>query len=157
MSNLFELLNKSSTSALMFSKDNNENTNESKLNKLFRYISDDKPATSEDSTNYKNFIWKLLMNQFELDFYTSGSTDTPISSSSQNETNGSSSKMKKTSSSSSLNASKRPNNKLTKIINDYGIRGYCDDYFVRTCVNDAVKSGKSFNDCLKEYVILKLC
>jgi sulfite reductase alpha subunit-like flavoprotein len=156
MSNLFELLNKSSTSALMFSKDNNENTSESKLNKLFKYISDDSQATSEDSTNYKNFIWKLLINQFELDFYTSAPTDTPISSS-QNETNGSSSKKKKTSSSSSLNASKKPNDKLTKIINDYGIRGYCDDYFVRTCVNDSVKSKKSYNDCLKEYVILNLC
>lgn len=153
MSNLFELLNKSSTSTLMFSKDNNENTNEFKLNKLFNYISNTNQAPNEDSTNYKSFIWKLLINQFELDFFVSSPTEAPTSSTIPNEANGSSSKSKKKKSSSSLNESKKPNEKRTKIINDYGTRGYCDDYFTRTCVNDAVKSGKSYNDCLKEYVI----
>jgi len=149
MKNLFDLLNKSSTSILMFSKDNNENTSESKLNKLFRYICEENQASNEDSANYKNFIWKLLINQFELDFYVSAPNSTTDST--QDETNNESShKLTKNSSSSSLNASKKPNSKLVKIISDYGVRGYCDDYLMRTCVNDSIKCGKSYSDCLKE-------
>ena len=141
----------------------NDDSNIHKINQFFSIAVSSNQNFANESNFYKNFLWKLLVNQYELDFFIE--KDEQAASNSK-----ASKKSSKSSHLSSLSNSKKSNAKLANIINDRSVRGFCGNYFERKCVNDIVKTSneiksksfsltsiakrleiKSFLDCLKEF------
>jgi hypothetical protein len=103
-----------------------------KLNKLFAVIADKNNEADHEVVNYRNFIWKLLLNQHELDFYIENIDEDSTS----NPTNRSKTKPN---SIRSLVASKTPQQKLSNIVSSNQMRGFCANFFKRKCINDLIK------------------
>jgi hypothetical protein len=135
-----------------------------KLSKLFTIMTDKANECDPEVVNYRNFIWKLLLNQHELDFYVErvGDNDEVEPSTSQNSGGGKPYRTKtKPSSIRSLVASKMPQLKLSNIVSHNQTRGFCADYAKRKCINAFIKinsfnnnqpyHARSLAECLKEY------
>jgi hypothetical protein len=158
------LLFKSSNSILIptQSSTDSDDSNIRKINQFFSIASSPSQITNESNV-YRNYLWKLLVNQYELDFYIE-EMDQAVSSKKTSK------KSSKFSHLASLPNSKKSNAKLVNIVNDRNVRGFCDNYFRRKCVNDVIKTlnetqiktfslnsivksleAKTFSDCLNEF------
>ncbi len=143
LNDLFNILYKSSIqnqTLLNEIKDLNE-SDLLNLNKLFEIIIENK---DEFSKNCKNFVWNLIINQNDIDFYLEDKN-----SSSDSSLNNSLSK-------STSKFKGNINNKLSFIINDGISRGHCVNYTKRKHIDiDEIKN-KNINDLLKESETLNL-
>jgi hypothetical protein len=171
MTDIFDLFYKSSNSMLIPTQTNTDSDDSIllKINKFFSITNSYKSYPPSEKAYYRNFLWNLLVNQFDLDFFVEESEQpfpsqkTPIK------------KQKNNNYSTSLANSKKSNPKHSNIINDQGSRGFCSNYFKRKCVNSLVKPlssensknhqpfslaamksksisrSKSYLDCLKEF------
>jgi len=104
-----------------------------KINQFFSIASSSNPDVKNESNFYRNFLWKLLVNQYELDFYLE-ETDQAVNNKKIGK------KSAKFSHLSSLPNSKKTNAKLANIVNDRGVRGFCGNYSKRKYVNDLFKT-----------------
>lgn len=115
------------------SADDNEHSHNVKISKFFSLVTSPSGAdnVSSEISCLKHFLWKLLANRFELDFYLEDVQSI------QTTQKGAS---KKSHSTSSLANSKKTNPKLSSIINEHNNRGFCANYYTRKCVNSVIKS-----------------
>jgi hypothetical protein len=154
LTELFDLFLKSSSTMKVNTTGESSNLDLIKLNKLFAIIADTNNEANPEVINYRNFIWKLLLNQHELDFFVEKLDDeSPNSSLNRSKT--------KPNSIRSLVASKTPHQKLSNIVSHNQTRGFCATYFKRACINDLIKMNphrssqfshaRTLQECLSEY------
>lgn len=126
----------------------NESNRFLKINKLFSYCIKDE--CEQNIENLRNFILKLLINQFEVEFYQECESSDATNSSNSSKTN----KSKIKSFTKSLVTSKNFDSRLQKIINDPQLnqRGFCPNYFNRVSVSNQIRSSQyNFQKCLKDF------
>ena len=127
LTNLFDLFYESSCQCVNILNETN-NSNSTRINNLFTAI------RNNNDYSIRNFIWKLIVSQPEINFYL-------LNRSAHNKA------------STSAKNNKKQNE--SKIINDNDKRGYCSDYFKREQIDNIIKneSIKQLQDCLDEYDI----
>lgn len=96
--------------------------------------------STDDINLSKNFLWKLLVNQNDLEFFEHNKTEAP------NLTKPSTKSVKK----KREKSTKPESDKSSLIINDrYLNRGYCTNYFERTPIDKTTLN--SYEECLTTY------
>lgn len=136
LNDIFDLFYKSSLQNQVFVNNLNE-LNLLNLNKLFQNIREN---NDELSKNCKNFVWNLIVNHNDLNFYLEDKHSNISSESSNNTQSKSTPKFKGNIS-----------NKLSYIVNDGIRRGHCINYAKRKLIDiDSIKN-KQYNELLKEY------
>lgn len=139
---LFSLLSKS-TEVIRLNDNSAASFELVKLTKLFSCCIND--PQNVESVRHKNFVWRILSYQTDLDFFVEKEPGSGGQGSSQR------GNLTKTSSFRSLAASKTTKTKASNLINDGPIKGYSANYHTRKCVNEVLKSNRrTYQDCLKE-------
>ena len=129
---LFKLLYKSSCLCINILNETSDSAS-TRIHNLFSFIH------NSNDMKYKNFIWKLIVSQPEVNFYARGE---PSSQSAG-----------KSTPNAANTKSKKQSNETSKIINDNENRGYSFDYFKRSCADCVIRQEneiKSYQDCLNE-------
>lgn len=133
LNNLFDLLSKSSKRQVQFELDQNELSSNKylKLNQLF--------TSCESNSELRNFIWKLVINQFDVNLYLEQNSSEKASTKSKNSFN------------RSLVQSKTTKTELDFVINDSNLnqRGFCTNYYTRSKLN--INSSLTYEECLQIY------
>lgn len=163
--NLFVINNANAT-------DDCNNSDMVNIKNLFHII---KSGKVPEAAQAKNFVWKLLVNQDELEFYiessakvtkkketkstkkkknTSESDSEEYEIDDDDENDSDNPKSKSKSKRSNMKQSKQTNPEPMKnhIINDNDVRGFCMNYEARKLIDDEIKNSKiyNFDQVLKE-------
>jgi hypothetical protein len=156
---LFDLFYNSSTNTTKHIENkDSSNLDLIKINSIFSSI---KSNENNSQIIYaKNFIWKLLLNQFDLDFYLVESAN---ASSSNNKNLKQKHQTCFTNRFRSLAASKSANHTFSAIVSTSQVRGFCENYSHRKCLNTHLKPScnihgleehhfviRSYQDCVNE-------
>ncbi len=142
MTDIYKLFYRSASTWLSYLDESNGSLQLRILNFLTALDVTTDEMTSPESHYATNFLWKLLVNQNEIDFFL---LDNKKAASKQ------STAIKNT----------KSNPKIQALINDFENRGYCPNYYERTNLSHVIKKevatfSKTYKDYLDQLIIFCL-